>query len=163
MCPREREAGWWAGRQPPCSGRSTWRAGIRWVFPCTGPKLSGAGIQKTVPVVFGFADVWVTENPAQHAVEEWHIYNFTADAHPIHLHLVRVEVVERTVFDMDESPPRLDVVQPWESGFEVTMVVYPGQITHVKAPFDLAGLYGWHCHIVEHEDNEMMRPYFVGD
>ena len=38
----------------------------------------------------------------------------------------------------------------------------PGEITRVKARFDIAGLYVWHCHIVEHEDNEMMRPYDVG-
>jgi FtsP/CotA-like multicopper oxidase with cupredoxin domain len=42
------------------------------------------------------------------------------------------------------------------------VIAYPGQITRVKALFDLAGLYVWHCHIVEHEDNEMMRPYFIG-
>jgi FtsP/CotA-like multicopper oxidase with cupredoxin domain len=38
---------------------------------------------------------------------------------------------------------------------------YPDEITTVKARFDIAGLYVWHCHIVEHEDNEMMRPYVV--
>ena len=42
------------------------------------------------------------------------------------------------------------------------MIAYPGEITRVKALFDLPGRYVWHCHIVEHEDNEMMRPYAVG-
>ena len=41
--------------------------------------------------------------------------------------------------------------------------MYPGQITHVQTLFDIAGLYVWHCHIVEHEDNEMMVPYCVND
>jgi len=51
---------------------------------------------------------------------------------------------------------------PWERGFKDTVTAYPGEITRVKALFDLPGLYAWHCHIVEHEDNEMMRPYFIG-
>ena len=41
------------------------------------------------------------------------------------------------------------------------MIAYPGEITRVKALFDRAGLFVWHCHIVEHEDNEMMRPYRI--
>lgn len=44
-----------------------------------------------------------------------------------------------------------------------TVIVYPGWITRVKAKFDIAGLFVWHCHILSHEDNEMMRPFFVGD
>ncbi|WP_035056112.1 multicopper oxidase family protein [Desulfuromonas sp. TF] len=104
--------------------------------------------------------VHVTENPAEGAVEEWDIYNFTADAHPIHLHLVRFEVVARTLLDGTPSPNGSR--QPWETGFKDTVVAYPGEITTVKARFDIPGLYVWHCHIVEHEDNEMMRPYAVG-
>ena len=52
-------------------------------------------------------------------------------------------------------------VEPWESGYKDTVIAYPGEITTVKSLFDIAGLYVWHCHIVEHEDNEMMRPYVV--
>ena len=51
---------------------------------------------------------------------------------------------------------------PWERGFKDTVIAYPGEITRVKARFDLPGLFVWHCHILEHEDNEMMRPYHVG-
>ncbi len=43
----------------------------------------------------------------------------------------------------------------------LTVIAYPGEITSVKDKFDIAGLYVWHCHIVEHEDNEMMRPFVV--
>jgi FtsP/CotA-like multicopper oxidase with cupredoxin domain len=121
----------------------------------------GTGVMKTVNVPAGPVNVWVTENPGLNAVEEWDIYNFTADAHPIHLHLVRFEVVGRTLLD-GVTPSPLGSVQPWESGFKDTVIAYPGEITTVKASFDVAGLYVWHCHIVEHEDNEMMRPYFVG-
>ena len=101
----------------------------------------------------------VTENPTVGDTEVWEIYNFTADAHPIHMHLVRFQVVGRSAIPgFDAVNP---IVQPWESGFKDTVVTYPGEITKVKAVFDIAGLYVWHCHIVEHEDNEMMRPYVV--
>ena len=91
--------------------------------------------------------------------EEWEIYNFTADAHPIHLHLVRFQVVGRRLFDGTPSPH--GSVQPWETGYKDTFISYPGEVTRIRAKFDIAGLYVWHCHIVEHEDNEMMRPYVV--
>ena len=42
------------------------------------------------------------------------------------------------------------------------MIAYPRQVTRVKALFDKPGQFAWHCHIVEHEDNEMMRPYRIG-
>jgi FtsP/CotA-like multicopper oxidase with cupredoxin domain len=102
----------------------------------------------------------VTENPTQGDIEEWSIYNFTEDAHPIHLHLVRFEVVSRG--DIEDFPIAAGAgVEPWETGFKDTVIAYPDQITTVKAKFDITGLYVWHCHIVEHEDNEMMRPYVV--
>jgi FtsP/CotA-like multicopper oxidase with cupredoxin domain len=118
----------------------------------------GVGVKRTVEVPSGSVDVWVTENPAVGATEERDIYNFTVDAHPIHLHLVRFEVVKRQAFGEAPRSP-----EPWESGYKDTVIAYPGEITTVKALFGIAGLYVWHCHIVEHEDNEMMRPYFVGE
>ncbi len=104
----------------------------------------------------------VTENPTLGDTEEWAIYNYTEDGHPIHLHLVRFEVIGRQPFDLAtgalgvQRPPN-----PWESGYKDTVIALPGEITRVKARFDIEGLYVWHCHIVEHEDNEMMRPYVV--
>ncbi len=101
----------------------------------------------------------VTETPRLDDTEEWKIYNFTVDAYPIHLHLVRFEVVSRTNFDgtlsIHGSP------QPREDGYKDMVIAYPGEITTVKAKFDIPGLYVWHCHIVEQEANEMMRPYVV--
>jgi FtsP/CotA-like multicopper oxidase with cupredoxin domain len=99
----------------------------------------------------------ITENPAQGATEVWEIHNFTEDAHPIHVHMVQFEVVEREDAAGTVRPP-----EAWETGTKDTVVSYPGEITRVKATFDLAGQYVWHCHILEHEDNEMMRPYSVG-
>jgi FtsP/CotA-like multicopper oxidase with cupredoxin domain len=49
-----------------------------------------------------------------------------------------------------------------EAGWKDTVIAYPGEVTRVNATFDIKGLYVWHCHIVEHEDNEMMRPFHVG-
>jgi FtsP/CotA-like multicopper oxidase with cupredoxin domain len=43
-----------------------------------------------------------------------------------------------------------------------TRLVPPGQVTRIKSTFDKEGLFVWHCHLVDHEDNEMMRPYLVG-
>ena len=99
----------------------------------------------------------VTENPAVGATELWEIHNFTMDAHPIHVHQVMFEVVERVDVAGNVLPP-----EAWETGPKDTVIAYPDQITRIKARFDLPGRYVWHCHIVEHEDNEMMRPYQVG-
>ena len=97
----------------------------------------------------------ITENPALGATEEWKIHNFTVDAHPIHVHLVKFKVLGRGA-DGTQAP------EDWETGFKDTVIAYPGEITRIKANYDLAGFYVWHCHIVEHEDNEMMRPYHIG-
>ena len=86
------------------------------------------------------------------------IHNLTEDAHPIHIHMVMFEVVERESLETGD----IRGPEPWEAGTKDTVIAFPGEITRVKATFDLAGLYVWHCHILEHEDNEMMRPYFVG-
>ena len=51
--------------------------------------------------------------------------------------------------------------QAWERGWKDTVIANPGELTRIIAHFDLPGLYVWHCHILEHEDNEMMRPYIV--
>jgi bilirubin oxidase len=99
----------------------------------------------------------ITENPALGTTEIWEMHNFTEDAHPIHIHEVQFQVVDRQPFDGAARPP-----ESWEFGYKDTVIAYPGEITRVKALFDLPGLYVWHCHIVEHEDNEMMRPYFIG-
>jgi spore coat protein A len=114
--------------------------------------LDGAGN----PVVQSW-DEPITENPALGSTEVWEIHNFTGDAHPIHIHEVQFQVVDRQPFDAEARAP-----ESWETGFKDTVIAYPGEITRVKATFNLPGLYVWHCHILEHEDNEMMRPYFIG-
>jgi spore coat protein A, manganese oxidase len=112
------------------------------------------GANNPVPLSW---DKAITENPALDSIEIWEIYNFTEDAHPIHIHEVQFQVVNRQPFDGAARPP-----ESWETGLKDSVIAYPAEITRVKALFDLPGLYVWHCHIVEHEDNEMMRPYFIG-
>jgi FtsP/CotA-like multicopper oxidase with cupredoxin domain len=114
----------------------------------------------------------VTENPNVGDTEIWEMYNFTADAHPMHVHEVVFEVVNRQALVLD--PLTGEPVQPvqlsgaprppeaWESGFKDTVIAYPGEVTRIKAQFNTPGQFVWHCHIVEHEDNEMMRPYRIG-
>lgn len=104
----------------------------------------------------------ITENPMKDDTEIWEIYNFTMDAHPIHIHQVQFEVLSREVWDDEMGNPDDAVLQPWETGPKDTVLVYPGQLTRIKAKFDIEGLYVWHCHILSHEDNEMMRPFYVG-
>jgi FtsP/CotA-like multicopper oxidase with cupredoxin domain len=112
----------------------------------------------------------VTENPAVGSTEVWELYNATGDAHPMHIHEVAFEVVDRQEILVDEVTGEVQVVpgsvplppEPWESGRKDTVIAYPGQVTRLRLTFLTPGQYVWHCHIVEHEDNEMMRPYRIG-
>jgi spore coat protein A len=113
----------------------------------------------------------VTENPAVGATEIWELFNTTADAHPMHIHEIAFEVVNRQALEKNEDgetvPPARLVGDPrppeaWESGFKDTVVAYPAEVTRLRVKFDNPGQFVWHCHIVEHEDNEMMRPFRIG-
>ena len=113
----------------------------------------------------------VTENPALGATEVWEFYNTTGDAHPMHIHEIVFEVVNRQGLVLNADGEVLEPIQldsnitppeSWESGFKDTVIAYPGQVTRVRAQFKTPGQFVWHCHIVEHEDNEMMRPYRIG-
>lgn len=146
-----------------------------------GADEEGEEIEGPVEALLGTvsAGVWterkwmdpVTENPDVGATEVWEIYNTTADAHPMHIHEIAFEVVNREglVLNPDgevAEPIQLDgtptAAESWETGFKDTVIAYSGQVTRVKAQFINAGQFVWHCHIVEHEDNEMMRPYRIG-
>lgn len=114
----------------------------------------------------------VTENPRVGDTETWEIYNTTGDAHPIRVHEVTFAVLDRQdlLLDPDTEAPSIPLTpngparppEPGESGFKDTVTAYPGQVTRIKATFSNPGQFVWHCHIVEHEDNGMMRPMRVG-
>ncbi len=137
------------------------------VLPGVGPRIALLGtVDLSDPgVPAGIPKLWMddpTETPSQNTTEVWEIYNFTEDAHPFHVHQVQFEILSREVFDPAVGAPgELQPLEVWETGRKDSLIVYPGQITRIKAHFDIAGLYVWHCHILEHEDNEMMRPYRV--
>jgi spore coat protein A, manganese oxidase len=111
----------------------------------------------------------VTTMPHANAVEDWLFVNHTGDTHPIHLHLVTFEVLDRTPIDGGTSLPRY----PNENGLKDTVQCPPGWVTRIRAKFVMpdeqiilpAGLsnpqYVWHCHILEHEENDMMRAFEV--
>lgn len=115
-------------------------------------------------------DAPITEKPVLGTTEIWEIINLTEDTHPIHLHLVRFQLLDRRRIDSaayldDKSVVYMgDAVQPppHEAGWKDTIQVPPGTLTRIVVPFhDYAGRYVWHCHVLEHEDNEMMRPYEI--
>jgi spore coat protein A len=122
----------------------------------------------------------ITEDPKAGSMEIWSFANTTGDVHPIHIHLVRFQVLNRQPFNVQTylqtgkvvftgipMPPETNERPAWKD----TIKTYPGYVTRVIQKFDLpAGTpttpgqefrYVWHCHILEHEDNEMMRPYNI--
>lgn len=126
-----------------------------------------------------------TENPDLGVTEIWEICIATGDAHPVHLHLVNFEVLGRNEFTADVVAQGLvqhtgavgegfqleeiDVGDPvgrpagyFECAPKDMVTALPGQITRIKATFDKSGRYVWHCHILSHEDHEMMRVLHVG-
>jgi spore coat protein A len=112
----------------------------------------------------------VTETPVLNTTEIWELVNLTEDSHPIHLHLVRFQILDRRPIDtfafQDKGTVRFlgpaIPPAPTESGWKDTVRADPGLITRIIIPFErYAGRYVWHCHILEHEDNAMMRPYEV--
>jgi spore coat protein A len=113
----------------------------------------------------------VTENPTVGDTEVWEFYNFTEDAHPMHVHAVTFEVVNRQALATDKASKATEPAQlvgeprpsePWENGLKDTVIAYPGEVTRIRAKFNTPGQFVWHCHILSHEDNEMMRPYHIG-
>ena len=86
----------------------------------------------------------------------------------MHVHEVVFEVVNRQPILVNEADMTVQVngvstpPEPWETGFKDTVIAYPGQVTRIRVQFNSPGQFVWHCHIVEHEDNEMMRPYRIG-
>jgi spore coat protein A len=166
---------------------------------------TGGGANDVNVPAGGFADLitpaWnantfhqpIGERPQQGAVQDWDFINNTADSHPMHIHLVQFQVVHRRAVGAAAIPPDGTLVSPWETGWNDTISVHPGQVTRVRVKFDLppptpagtpdpanftpAGVsdkydldtttgearrcFVYHCHILEHEENDMMRPFLV--
>jgi len=112
----------------------------------------------------------VSEKPMIDTTEIWELVNLTGDAHPIHLHLGRFQVLDRRPFDrfaynlnkvLRYTGPALPPAAQ-EAGWKDTVRTDPDTVTRIIVRFEgFTGRYVWHCHLLEHEDNEMMRPYEV--
>ena len=129
-------------------------------------------------------DAPITARPRLGDTEVWHLINTTDDAHPMHLHLVRFHVLDRQPFNVEaylaawgaerpgEGPDPIPVERylrgrrtappAQERGWKDTVRADPGQVLRIIARFEgYAGKYPWHCHMLEHEDNEMMLQFEV--
>ncbi|HWJ04854.1 MAG TPA: multicopper oxidase domain-containing protein, partial [Steroidobacteraceae bacterium] len=82
------------------------------------------------------------------------------DRQPIVVTEPAAEGMAPTVELAGDSQPRPP--ERWETGLKDTVLAYPGEVTRIRAQFLEPGQFVWHCHIVEHEDNEMMRPFRIG-
>jgi spore coat protein A len=122
-----------------------------------------------------------TETVNAGATEVWQVANLTGDTHPIHFHLINCQVVARQPFNVGKytgapiytGPARPP--DPTETGWKETVKMHPGEVTTVIMKFDLPATpfvvpssprtggaeYVWHCHILEHEEHDMMRPLVV--
>jgi spore coat protein A len=112
----------------------------------------------------------ITEDPMNGTTEIWEFVNPTMDAHPIHLHAVHFQLLDRRRFNRRRYQTDSEVVftgssmpaAPEECGWKDTILCPPWQVTRVITPFHgEPGRFVWHCHMLEHEDNEMMRPYLL--
>lgn len=123
----------------------------------------GCGRQNWLINGLGWDDI--TEFPELGTVEIWRFINDSGVSHPMHLHLVFFQVLDRQPFTVGaggEIVPTGDPVPPpaWEAGWKDTAMVHPGEMLRVITRFeDYAGKYAYHCHILEHEDHEMMRQF----
>ncbi|RUS47047.1 multicopper oxidase family protein [Cohnella sp. AR92] len=118
---------------------------------------------RTQPYLWGDS---TTEKPVLGSTEIWRLINTSPGTHPIHLHLVRFLILDRQPYDVEhfEKTGELVFTGPrvppatYERGYKDVVRANPGEVTRIIARFvDYAGLYVWHCHILEHEENEMMR------
>ncbi len=137
---------------------------------------------RTMPTIDGRGflppGVPTTEIIYPNQVEQWDIINTSVDAHPMHIHQVAFQTINRQAIDLFVAPVT-DVLnqkfspsqytaagavlpaEEWEKGEKDTIQCPPGYVTRVRTVFDLAGDYVWHCHILSHEEHDMMRPFTV--
>jgi spore coat protein A len=113
----------------------------------------------------------VTETAKLGSTEIWSFVNLTDDTHPIHLHHVRFQVMDRRSFDRDVYLLQNATLRftsaptgpnPNEAGWKDVVQCPPNMVTRIHISFDgYPGRYLWHCHVQEHEANDMMRPFVI--
>ena len=120
-----------------------------------------------------------TEYIKQNNTEYWDIVNTTVDAHPMHIHQVAFRALYRQAIASFDPPYSNTItkvfsqptyhaganlpisVDTWDAGWKDTIQSIPGTVVRVIATWDLTGEYVWHCHILSHEEHDMMRPFMV--
>ncbi len=148
--------------------------------------------QRIMPTIDGrgFMDYGVSELPKLNTTEQWDIVNTTVDAHPMHLHQVAFQLINRETIASTcptsllpplcvtpastalvppytspvvtaYQPLSIETPLPHEIGYKDTILCPPGKVTRIIATFDIPGAYVWHCHILSHEEHDMMRPMVV--
>lgn len=110
----------------------------------------------------------ITEKPKLNTTEIWNFVNMTPNGHPMHVHLVTFGVLSRRKFDVDHYRDTGEIIftgpemlPPNENGMRDMVRVPRGTVVQIIAHFDVPGRFVWHCHFLDHEDHEMMRPYEV--
>jgi spore coat protein A len=108
----------------------------------------------------------IDEFPLLGSAEVWRFVNNSGVVHPMHLHLTMFQILDRQNFVMvgDSVVTVGDPIlpEPWEAGWKDTAPVYPDQVLRVICRFeDYTGKYPYHCHVLEHEENDMMRQFEV--
>jgi len=137
---------------------------------------------RTMPTIDGRGflppGVPTTEIIFPNQVDQWDIINTTVDAHPMHIHQIAFQTINRQALDLFVAPitdtlnqkftpaqyTAAGVALPaeeWEKGEKDTIQCPPGYVTRVRMVFDILGDYVWHCHILSHEEHDMMRPFTV--
>jgi FtsP/CotA-like multicopper oxidase with cupredoxin domain len=108
------------------------------------------------------------------STEVWSIINLTQDTHPFHVHLVQFQALSRDIYNKNGFNPETGgttapvffqkhgTLDENEMGWKDTVRVNPGEIVSIAATFDgFTGRFMYHCHLLEHEDHDMMRPFIV--
>lgn len=108
----------------------------------------------------------IVETPRLGSTEVWRFVNRSPIMHPMHIHLVQFQILDRQAFELVNNlpvgvgPRVLPLAN--EAGWKDTVQTYPGEMTRVIMRFSgYTGLFPYHCHILEHEDHEMMRQMTV--
>lgn len=174
---------WTTAPLPPPPGVPVRILTLNETFDATGRLIQMLGTDVPVPGAVGYErayDSTPTETPAAGSTEVWQIVNLTADTHPIHFHLSNVQILSRQPFNTFNGVPNYSGAargpEATELGWKETVRMHPGEVTSVIMKFDLPTVpftvppsprtggneYVWHCHILEHEEHDMMRPLVVG-
>jgi spore coat protein A len=112
----------------------------------------------------------VNFRPKASTVEIWRFLNLTADSHPVRIHGVLFQVLDKRPFDVARYKANGTIAytgparppDPWDIGWKGVVRADPGLITRIIARFGpFTGRHVYHSTMLEHVDNDMKRPFEV--